>query len=82
MVDKVTKRSRIQSKKSIKHLLERQRRARINYSLSELKNLVLSAIHQGNPQVDLNGTEKMEKAEILELTVNYIKAIKGHTNPG
>lgn len=24
----------------------------------------------------------MEKAEILELTVNYIKAIKGHTNPG
>lgn len=35
-----------------------------------------------NPRADLNGTEKMEKAEILELTVNYIKAIKGHTNPG
>ncbi|KXJ20231.1 hypothetical protein AC249_AIPGENE15991 [Exaiptasia diaphana] len=35
-----------------------------------------------NPQADLNGCEKMEKAEILELTVNYIKSINTRGNIG
>jgi len=55
-----------------KPLLERQRRARINRSLEELKSLVLSALHRDNDQ----NFQKMEKAEILELTVNFLKMIR------
>ncbi|XP_031562763.1 transcription factor HES-2-like [Actinia tenebrosa] len=73
MSDTVIKSKRAkQANKSSKPLLERQRRARINNSLNELKNLVLSSLYNGCPQAEKN-SEKMEKAEILELTVNFLK---------
>jgi len=40
--------------------------------LEELKSLVLSALHRDNDQ----NFQKMEKAEILELTVNFLKMIR------
>lgn len=62
-----------------KPLLERQRRARINRSLEELKGLVLSSLYrdQNDPSF-----QKMEKAEILELTVNFLKMIRQQQMPG
>ncbi|KAK3750180.1 hypothetical protein QZH41_015408 [Actinostola sp. cb2023] len=82
MSDKVMKSKRVkQANKSSKPLLERQRRARINTSLNELKHLVLSSLYQDCPQAEKNG-EKMEKAEILELTVNFLKLAKSRRHFG
>ncbi|EDO42535.1 predicted protein [Nematostella vectensis] len=78
--DKVLKNRQCKlANKSSKPLLERQRRARINHSLNELKTLVLSSLYQNCPQAEQN-CEKMEKAEILELTVNFLKVIQSRRN--
>ncbi|KFM80255.1 Protein deadpan, partial [Stegodyphus mimosarum] len=58
-------------KKASKPLMEKRRRARINHCLAQLKSLV----------VDPNTTErsrqtKLEKADILELTVRHLHEIK------
>ncbi|KAF4517713.1 hypothetical protein B566_EDAN013391 [Ephemera danica] len=50
-------------KKITKPLLERQRRARINRCLDELKELMVGALQNIN---------KLEKADILELTVRHL----------
>eukprot|EP00794_Sanderia_malayensis_P006168 gene6168-6879_t len=57
-------------KKFSKPLMERRRRARINESLHELKALVLSSMNK-----DHSKFTKMEKADVLELTVNYLKTL-------
>ncbi|CAD5117565.1 DgyrCDS6326 [Dimorphilus gyrociliatus] len=57
------------SKKSNKPLMEKKRRARINECLSQLKLLVLHAMKKEG-----NGLySKLEKADILELTVKYLR---------
>ena len=47
-----------------KPLTEKRRRARINYSLSNLKALILDSSSRNS---------KLEKADILELTVRYFQ---------
>ncbi|KAL9959853.1 hypothetical protein ACROYT_G033214 [Oculina patagonica] len=54
-----------------KPLMERMRRARINDSLHELKSLVLDLL-----QKDASRYSKMEKADVLEMTVTYLRAMQ------
>lgn len=49
-------------------MIEKKRRDRINTSLSELKRLVPSAFEK-------QGSAKLEKAEILQMTVDHLKMI-------
>jgi len=58
-------------RKTNKPLLERKRRARINDCLTELKNLVLTSLDK-----DISRFSKMEKADVLDMTVQYLKACK------
>ncbi|EDW66991.1 enhancer of split mdelta protein [Drosophila virilis] len=55
-------------RKVTKPLLERKRRARMNLYLDELKDLIVDTMDAQGEQVN-----KLEKADILELTVNYLK---------
>ncbi|KAL9959848.1 hypothetical protein ACROYT_G033209 [Oculina patagonica] len=59
-----------ETKKSKKPLMEKMRRARINDSLNELKSLVLEAMKK-----DVSRYSKMEKADILEMTVKYLRSL-------
>ncbi|PIK61026.1 hypothetical protein BSL78_02019 [Apostichopus japonicus] len=52
--------------------MEKKRRARINDSLTELKNLVLQALNRTSPR-----HSKLEKADILEMTVKYLRSVHG-----
>lgn len=56
------------SRKKRRGVIEKKRRDRINSSLSELKRLVPSAYEK-------QGSSKLEKAEILQLTVDHLKSI-------
>ncbi|XP_031562471.1 enhancer of split mgamma protein-like [Actinia tenebrosa] len=57
-----------------KPLLERQRRARINKSLEQIKELILSSLYQDDPKTFAEkNNERMDKAEILEFAVDHIK---------
>lgn len=58
-------------RKAKKPLMEKLRRARINDSLNELKSLVLDALNK-----DVSRYSKMEKADILEMTVQYMRELK------
>ncbi|KAJ7354880.1 hypothetical protein OS493_029437 [Desmophyllum pertusum] len=58
-------------RKAKKPLMEKMRRARINDSLNELKSLVLDLL-----QKDASRYSKMEKADVLEMTVTYLKAMQ------
>lgn len=62
-------------KKVTKPLLERKRRARINRCLDELKDLV------GALEADGENINKLEKADILELTVRHLKRISRLQDP-
>merc|ERR1711936_1523038 len=65
---KVEKLSRShQYKKIMKPLLERKRRARINKCLDELKEIMTAALTSQGENVS-----KLEKADILELTVSHL----------
>ncbi|XP_043495112.1 enhancer of split mgamma protein-like [Polistes fuscatus] len=55
-------------KKITKPLLERKRRARINQCLDELKDLMVDA-----HETEGENISKLEKAEILELTVRHLQ---------
>lgn len=64
--------------KSRKPLMEKKRRARINDSLETLKEILLKntvAITQGTRPT------KLEKADILEMTVRYLKVLHKRTSP-
>ncbi|EDO43263.1 predicted protein [Nematostella vectensis] len=56
-------------RKAKKPMMEKLRRARINDSLNELKVLVLELLNK-----DASRYSKMEKADILEMTVGYLRA--------
>jgi hairy-and-enhancer-of-split protein len=60
-----------QYRKVMKPLLERKRRARINKCLDELKDLMVYAIQSEGE--DFN---KLEKADVLELTVQHLQKLK------
>ncbi|KAH8295162.1 hypothetical protein KR018_008173, partial [Drosophila ironensis] len=58
-----------QYRKVMKPLLERKRRARINKCLDELKDLMAECASQ-------TGDAKVEKADILEVTVQHLRKLK------
>lgn len=58
----------LMSRKKRRGVIEKKRRDRINSSLSELKRLVPSAFEK-------QGSAKLEKAEILQLTVDHLKML-------
>merc|ERR1711899_80477 len=60
-----------QYRKVMKPLLERKRRARINKCLDELKDLMVFAIQSEGESIT-----KLEKADVLELTVNHMRKLK------
>ena len=60
-----------------KPLLERKRRARINDSLTDLKHLVLTSLNK-----DVSKFAKMEKVDILDMTVRYLKSNDQSRQPG
>ncbi|KAM9299028.1 transcription factor HES-2-like [Gastrophryne carolinensis] len=57
-------------RKTLKPLMEKRRRARINDSLNQLKTLILPLIGKDNSRYS-----KLEKADILEMTVRFLKDI-------
>ncbi|RZF36850.1 hypothetical protein LSTR_LSTR004538 [Laodelphax striatellus] len=60
-----------QYRKVMKPMLERKRRARINRCLDELKELMVSAL-----QAEGENVSKLEKADILELTVRHLHKLR------
>ena len=58
-------------RKVVKPLIERKRRARINSCLDELKDLMVFAL-----QAEGESISKLEKADVLELTVNHLRKLK------
>ncbi|XP_022237504.1 transcription factor HES-4-A-like isoform X1 [Limulus polyphemus] len=58
----------IDNRRSTKPIMERKRRERINNSLGELKNLVLDSLKKDNSR-----HSKLEKADILEMTVKHLQ---------
>eukprot|EP00092_Neocalanus_flemingeri_P044475 GFUD01049332.1.p1 GENE.GFUD01049332.1~~GFUD01049332.1.p1 ORF type:complete len:220 (+),score=55.52 GFUD01049332.1:26-661(+) len=60
-----------QYRKVMKPLLERKRRARINACLDELKDLMVFAM-----QTEGESISKLEKADVLELTVKHLRKLK------
>lgn len=64
--------------------MEKRRRARINQSLAILKALILESAKTNNPK-SADGQPKhtkLEKADILELTVRHFQKHRHLDNPG
>merc|ERR1712059_204221 len=55
----------------MKPMLERKRRARINKCLDELKDLMVHALQSEGESIS-----KLEKADVLELTVSHLRKLK------
>ena len=68
-----------QYRKVMKPLLERKRRARINGCLDELKELMEFLGAESGQRL-----QRLEKADVLEVTVNHLKSLKagGSLTPG
>ncbi|XP_030753975.1 enhancer of split m7 protein-like [Sitophilus oryzae] len=69
-----------ENRKIRKPLMEKKRRARINESLETLKNILLEC----DPDLANRATpkgSKLEKADILEMTVNFLRRIKRRPQP-
>merc|ERR1711923_135059 len=60
-----------QYRKVMKPLIERKRRARINACLDELKDLMVFAMQSEGESIS-----KLEKADVLELTVKHLRKLK------
>merc|ERR1712079_107754 len=58
-------------RKIVKPLIERKRRARINNCLDELKDLMMFALQSEGESIS-----KLEKADVLELTVKHLRKLK------
>lgn len=58
-----------------KPIMEKKRRARINNSLNELKMLILNALNK-----DPSRHSKLEKADILEMTVRHLQKLQRQQN--
>nr|XP_010348582.1 transcription factor HES-2 [Saimiri boliviensis boliviensis] len=63
-------------RKSLKPLLEKRRRARINQSLSQLKGLILPLLGREN-----SSYSKLEKADVLEMTVRFLQELPASSWP-
>ncbi|XP_074162520.1 transcription factor HES-2 [Sminthopsis crassicaudata] len=63
-------------RKTLKPLMEKRRRARINESLSQLKGLILPLIGK-----DSSRYSKLEKADILEMTVRFLQELPASHGP-
>ncbi|XP_030041526.1 transcription factor HES-2 [Microcaecilia unicolor] len=57
-------------RKTLKPLMEKRRRARINDSLNQLKTLILPLVGKDNSRYS-----KLEKADILEMTVRFLQEL-------
>ncbi|XP_018571466.1 transcription factor HES-2-like [Anoplophora glabripennis] len=64
-----------ESRKIRKPIMEKKRRARINESLETLKKILLEC----NPHRTDQKNVKLEKADILEMTVRYLQHLKKST---
>ncbi|XP_031345369.1 transcription factor HES-1-like [Photinus pyralis] len=65
-----------ESRKIRKPLMEKKRRARINDSLETLKQILLDSkttLKESTPKRNGQRTTKLEKADILEMTVRYLQ---------
>ncbi|XP_017292855.1 transcription factor HES-1-B-like [Kryptolebias marmoratus] len=60
-----------ENRKSSKPIMEKRRRARINESLGQLKSLILEALKK-----DSSRHSKLEKADILEMTVKHLRNLQ------
>ncbi|XP_064459265.1 transcription factor HES-4-like [Ornithodoros turicata] len=60
-----------ESRRATKPIMEKRRRARINQCLGELKALILDALNK-----DPSRHSKLEKADILEMTVRHLQNIQ------
>nr|QAB02854.1 deadpan [Bemisia tabaci] len=63
--------SKAEQRKNNKPIMEKKRRARINNCLSELKSLILDAMKK-----DPARHSKLEKADILEMTVKHLQSVQ------
>nr|XP_040580660.1 hairy/enhancer-of-split related with YRPW motif protein-like [Lepeophtheirus salmonis] len=61
------------NRKRRRGMIEKRRRERINTSLGELKKLVPTALEK-------SGSAKLEKAEILQMTVEHLKEMQNNPN--
>lgn len=59
-------------RKSNKPIMEKKRRARINHCLNQLKSLILEADNERSRH------SKLEKADILEMTVRYLQTLRSY----
>ncbi|KAJ8984917.1 hypothetical protein NQ317_012163 [Molorchus minor] len=71
-----------ESRKVRKPLMEKKRRARINDSLEALKQILLESKTTLKESRGKNGqrTAKLEKADILEMTVSYLQHLHNRLN--
>lgn len=71
-----------ESRKIRKPLMEKKRRARINDSLETLKRILLESKTTLKESMRKNGqrTAKLEKADILEMTVSYLQHLHTKLN--
>lgn len=67
--------TQVQARKRRRGIIEKRRRDRINNSLSELRRLVPSAFEK-------QGSAKLEKAEILQMTVDHLKMLHASGGKG
>ncbi|CAH2980950.1 unnamed protein product [Chilo suppressalis] len=63
------------NRRSNKPIMEKRRRARINNCLNELKALILDAMKK-----DPARHSKLEKADILEMTVKHLEGLRSESN--
>ncbi|GAB6025203.1 hypothetical protein CHUAL_010625 [Chamberlinius hualienensis] len=70
-LEKQTSSTTSANRRSNKPIMEKKRRARINNCLNELKNLLLEAMKK-----DPTRHSKLEKADILEMTVRHLQQLK------
>ncbi|XP_044271250.1 protein hairy-like [Tribolium madens] len=72
-----------ESRKVRKPLMEKKRRARINDSLETLKQILLDSkttLKESSGKKSGQRTAKLEKADILEMTVRYVQHLRSKLN--
>ncbi|CDW53982.1 HLH domain containing protein [Trichuris trichiura] len=70
-----TRRTGLLVKAANKPLMEKRRRARINKSLDELKAMLMGSMKRSVPS-----HSKWEKADILEMSVQYVRTLRGQVS--
>lgn len=73
----ISGRASAEPRRANKPLMEKRRRARINQSLAVLKTLILDSAKSDNTK-----HSKLEKADILELTVRHFQRHRNLDTPG